>query len=104
MEASLIEPSVKKYLFNTLHNCHNNRVNVYFYALNIGIFIIFALIVGSVLYYCYTQKPNEYDRQQKLIKDQEYVMSKIRFYKGQERENEETQMSSISKLPFTHGH
>ena len=44
----------------------------------------------ATLYYCYTQKPNEYDRQQKLIKDQEYVMSKIRYYQDQRKTNEET--------------
>ena len=102
-DATLIEPSVKNYLFNTLQKCHSNRVNVYFYALNIVVLLIFALIVGFTLYYCYTQKPNEYEKQQRLIKDQEYVMSKIRYYQDQKKSNEETTFSSISNLPFTSG-
>ena len=92
-EATLIEPSVKNYLFNTLQKCHSKRVDVYFYVLNIGVLLIFGAIVIATLYYCYTQKPNEYDRQQKLIKDQEYVMSKIRFYQEQRKNDEETKFS-----------
>lgn len=102
-EATLIEPSVKNYLFNTLQKCHSKRVDIYFYVLNIGVLIIFGFIVVATLYYCYTQKPNEYERQQKLIKDQEYIMSKIRYYQDQRKNDEETQISSISNLPFIYG-
>lgn len=102
-DATLIEPSVKNYLFNTLQKCHSNRVNIYFYVLNIGIFVIFTFIVGFTLYYCYTQKPNEYEKQLKLIKDQEYVMSKIRYYQDIKKNDEETKFSSITNLPFTSG-
>lgn len=102
-DATLIEPSVKNYLFNTLQKCHSNRVNIYFYALNIGVLLIFAFVVGFTLYYCYTQKPNEYEKQQKLIKDQEYVMTKIRYYQEQKKSDEQSKFSSISNLPFTSG-
>ena len=102
-DATLIEPSVKNYLFNTLQKCHSNRVNIYFYALNIGVLFVFAIVVGFTLYYCYTQKPNEYEKHQQLIKDQEYVMSKIRYYQHQNKSDEETKFSSISNLPFTSG-
>lgn len=102
-EPSLIEPSVKNYMFNTLQKCHSNRVNIYFYVLNFGILILFVIIVGMTLYYCYTQKPNEYERQQKLVRDQEYVMSKIRYYQEEKKTNNESQFSSISNLPFTSG-
>lgn len=102
-DATLIEPSVKNYLFNTLQKCHSNRVNIYFYALNIGVLLIFAFVIGCTLYYCYTQKPNEYERQQKNIKDQEYVMSKIRYYQEQKKTDDQSNFSSISNLPFTSG-
>ena len=102
-EATLIEPSVKNYLFNTLQKCRSKRVDIYFYVLNIGVLVIFGFIVVAALYYCYTQKPNEYERQQKIIKDQEYVMSKIRYYQHQRKNDEETQISSISNLPFISG-
>ena len=102
-EPTLIEPSVKKYLFNTLQNCHSTRVNVYFYALNIGVILLFTIIVGVTLYYCYMQKPTEYEKQQKMVRDQEYVMSKIRYYQEQKTNNEENKYSSISNLPFISG-
>jgi hypothetical protein len=102
-EPSLIEPSVKNYLFDTLHKCHTTRINIYYYALNIIVLVIFAILVGLTLYYCYTQKPSEYERQQKMISDQEYVLNKIRFYQDQRTNDHEKQFSSISNLPFTSG-
>jgi hypothetical protein len=102
-EPCLIEPSVKNYLFNTLHKCHSTRINIYYYALNIIVLVTFAIFVGLTLYYCYTQKPSEYDRQQKMLSDQEYVLNKIRFYQDQRKNDHETQYSSISNLPFTSG-
>ena len=102
-QPSLIEPNVKNYLFSTLQTCHTNRVNIYFYALNISIFIIFSIITGFILYRCYTQKPSEYEKQRKLIKDQEYVLSKIRYYQDERKMNEESQYSTISNLPIMHG-
>lgn len=102
-EPTLIEPSVKNYLFTTLQKCHSKRVNIYFYILNIGVLVIFGFIVIATLYYCYTQKPNEYERHQRFIKDQEYVMSKIRYYQDMRKNDEETQISSISNLPFISG-
>lgn len=102
-EPSLIEPSVKNYLFNTLHKCHSTRINIYYYAFNIIVLTLFAVFVGVTLYYCYTQKPNEYERQQRMISDQEYVLNKIKSYQDQRKNDNETQFSSISNLPFTSG-
>ena len=102
-EPCLIEPSVKNYMFNTLQKCHSTRVNIYYYALNVFVFGLFVLFVGFTLYYCYTKKPTEYEKQQKMIRDQEYVLSKIKFYQEHTKHNNESQYSSISNLPFTSG-
>lgn len=102
-EPCLIEPSVKNYLFNTLHKCHSTRVSIYYYALNVIVLGLFVLFVGITLYYCYNKKPTDYEKQQKMIRDQEYVLSKIRFYQEETKHNNEAQYSSISNLPFTSG-
>lgn len=97
----LIEPIVKNYLYNTLNTCHKNRVNVYFYALNVGVICFIVLIFGAVLYYCNKQKLTNYEKNQKMIKDQEYVFSKIRHYKQEKHNMEQSQSSSITNLPYT---
>jgi len=97
---NLIEHSARNYLFNTLQQCHDTRVNVYYYALNIGIILLFVAITGFILYYCYTQKPSEYEKQQDLLKKQQYIASKIRFFQEEQKHVENTSASSITNLPF----
>jgi len=97
---NLIDYSAKNYLFNTLQQCHDTRISVYYYALNVGIIILFVGISGSILYYCYTQKPTDYERQQDLLKKQQYIASKIRYYQEEHKQSDEAKSSSITNLPF----
>lgn len=96
----LIENSASYYLQQTLQRCHETRVNFYYYVLNISVLLVFALIVGYTLYYCYTHKPNDYERYQKMLKDQEYVVSKIRYYQEETKQKREQNSSYITDLPF----
>jgi len=100
---NLIESTTKNYLFNTLKQCHNHRVSIYYYALNIGVFLVFAIVVGVTLYYCSKKKLTDYEKQQKMYEDQKYILSKIRFYKEDQKQREQSQGSSITNLPFTSG-
>jgi hypothetical protein len=99
----LIEAGMKDFLFNTLKQCHTNRVNVYYYIFNIGIFLLFVAVVGAILYRCSVNKPTEYERQQKLIRDQQYVMSKIRHYKDEVDNTENQHITRLTNLPFAQG-
>ena len=96
----LIEPSTKNYLFNTLKQCHNHRVSIYYYVLNISIFLLFIIISGTILYYCNKYKLSDVDKKRKMYKDQQYVLSKIRYFQ-EERKQNENQMTNITQLPFT---
>jgi hypothetical protein len=94
--SKLIEPNVRTYLNCTLQSCRETRTNVYYLALNLGILALFIVVFGSALYYCYKQKKSPYEIQEKMIKDQEYILSKIRFYQSS-KQVETT--SKISNLP-----
>jgi membrane protein insertase Oxa1/YidC/SpoIIIJ len=98
--ARLIENSARNYLFQTLQKCHTNRVSIYYYVLNFGVLFIFVGIVALVLYYCSKQKLSDYDKQQKMIKDQQYILSKIRYYQEDKKEQQRSQVSSITDLPY----
>jgi uncharacterized protein YcfL len=102
-QPSLIEASTKNYLFNTLKQCHNNRVNLYYYVFNAIVFLIFIAIVGTILYRCSMNKPTEYERQQKILRDQQYVMSKIRYYKDEVEDNDNQHNTRLTNLPFAQG-
>lgn len=81
----LIEGNIIQYLHNTLHTCHENRVKIYSFALNAGVVTLFILVVSVTLYYCYKKKPTAYEQQQKMLKDQQYILSKIRFYQAEQK-------------------
>jgi hypothetical protein len=95
----LIEPNTKGYLYQTLQNCHQNRVSVYYYALNTSVFVIFVGITGALLYYCNKYKLSPYEKQQKMIRDQHYILSKIRYYKDETQKINDATVSSITQLP-----
>jgi hypothetical protein len=95
----LIEPTAQYFLYNTLQSCHQHRTRIYTYVLNIGITILFLGIGGLVLYYCNQQKISDEEKYHKTLKDQQYIMSKIRYYQD-ELAASKTKLSSITNLPL----
>jgi hypothetical protein len=77
----LIENTARHYLYHTLGQCHTYRVSIYSYVLNFGVFFILVLGLAAVLYYCYRGKMTDYEKEQKMYHDQQYILSKIRYYK-----------------------
>jgi len=73
------------YMLSRLKSCHENRIKVYSFAFNMGIVVLFTLIVGAFLYYRYKEKPTEYEKQQKLYHDQQYILDRIRYYQVQQK-------------------
>jgi len=94
----LIEQGSKIYMSDILHKCHQNRVNIYLYILNIGILVGFVFIIGLVLYYCYNSKLTPDEEYQKRLREQEYVLSKIKYYKDHQRSI--SSRASITGLPM----
>lgn len=93
----LIEMGAKNYMTGVLQKCHENRVNIYLYVLNIGILILFMTVVSVVLYYCYKRKLSPEEDYQKRLKEQDYILSKIRYYKHHQQSI--ASRASITGLP-----
>lgn len=92
----LIDTTFQNYMFHTLKNCHQYKLNVYSWSINIIVFVLFVLITGLVLYNCHKKKLSPEEQKQKMIRDQEYVLSKIRYYQN---ERIKTQATNITDLP-----
>ena len=86
----LIEQNVQNYLYNTLQRCHETKSSMYGWIYNAAGFIIAFSILGIVLYLGRNRKLTPYEQSEKMRKEQEYVLSKIRYYK-----------STITELPYT---
>jgi hypothetical protein len=95
----LIETGTHMYLKDILKSCHNYRSTVYYYSFNAIVFLLFIGIAGLVLYYCNKQKLSNYEKNQRLIRDQRYILSKIRYYQEDNKKQKE-QLSSITNLPI----
>lgn len=96
----LIENSAKNYLFETLQNCHHVRTNVYHYLFNFGFLLLFIGIIVLFLYTSYKNKLTPYEQQQKMLSDQRYILSKIKWYQEDRKNMQQSQMSSITSLPY----
>ncbi len=98
---NLIDDQAKIFLDATLQKCHETRVRFHSLALNIIVFTVFVGIAGTFLYYCYVSKPTPVDTNYKIMKDQEFILSKIRFFQEQQSRINE-QSSPITGLPAFH--
>jgi hypothetical protein len=95
----LIEPGAKNYMTNLLSKCHDNRVSIYLYILNVGTLVIFIGIVALILYYCHKNKLTPTEEACKMQKEQQYILSKIRYYK--DHQHSINSKASITGLPTT---
>ena len=93
----LIENGARTYMSGILNKCHDTRVSIYLYALNLGVLIGFFLILCLVLYYCYKKRLSPDEEYQKRLREQEYIMSKIKVYKDHQRSI--SSRASITGLP-----
>lgn len=82
---NLTEQSFGDFMINNLKSCHENRIKIYSIILNVSVIVIFALIVGLFLYYRYKEKPTPYELQQKMYRDQQFILDKIRYYQVQQK-------------------
>jgi len=94
IDPKLIETSYKSYIIDTLKRCHENRIEIYSIGLNLFVFLFFAIIVSITLYVCYKKKLTPYEKEEKIKRDQEYVLSKIKYYKEMNKSS-----SEITNLP-----
>jgi hypothetical protein len=94
----LIDNTAKYYLYNTLAACHQTRVKYHSIILNVLVFVVFSAVFGGALYYCYRRKPTLDQTRAQMERDQQFILSKIRFYQEQNAKIRES-ASPITGLP-----
>tara|TARA_B110000483_G_C17698270_1_gene352261 strand:- start:43 stop:390 length:348 start_codon:yes stop_codon:yes gene_type:complete len=78
LKPHLIEPGVKYFLNSTLQQCKIFKDKYYNFIYNLGIFILFILVIGGVLYYKYKGKMTKEEKESKQREKQEYILSKLK--------------------------
>ncbi len=94
---SLVEPDVKYFIENSLKKAHEYRMNTYSFFFNFGVLAIFTLVFGGFLWYRYKNKPSPYEIQQKLKRDQERGLSKIR---ANQDDRKRSLYKDMTSMPF----
>ncbi len=92
----LIDNNVRFFLLNSLKKCHDYRVEMYSVALNVGVFVFLVLIFGITLFYCYKKPLSQYEKERKMQKEQDFILSKIRYF----QQIKQHQLENYSSLPF----
>jgi hypothetical protein len=96
----LIESNLRGYLQEKLYLCHQTKANLYVWVFNVGIFLAFCIILGLVLYFKRrSMDVPEYVKEEKMLREQNYILSKIRDYQNYEKRKRQ-ESSMITDLPF----
>lgn len=86
---------VAAYIEESLQKCHEQRVHIYYYVLNVGILLVFVLFGSVYLYYAFTTKLTPEQLYERRMQDQAYVLHQIRRYN-----EEEQKLETLTELPL----
>lgn len=85
----LIEQGVRNYMHVVLHKCYDQRVRLYSIGLNVGVLVFFLGILALSLWYGYSKKLTPYEQQQKMLRDQHLILTKIREFQSKKQAQKE---------------
>ena len=97
---NLVDPGVKYFFKNILNSCNQYKKNNNTILYNIFLFVIFILILGTVLFVKYKGNKSKEEMYNESIKNKEYIMSKLVKYNKQNLENQQRISNNmITNLP-----
>jgi hypothetical protein len=81
----LTEPGIKFFLNETLKQCHIYKINYNNILINVGLFVIFLLILGAILFYKYKGRLTQVEKERANKEKQEYILSTIKTFQEAKR-------------------
>ena len=91
----LVDSTSRNFLHSILQKCHIERVYTYTTLFNVVVFMLFIGVFGMALYYCYKKKLTPEEQREKMMRDQAYIFSKIRYYQAERKK-----CQTITNLPW----
>ena len=82
---SLIEPGVKYFLGQTLKQCKEFKDKYNNFLFNICLFVLFLLILASILLYKYKGKLTPVEKEKKSREKQQYILTRIKNFQDAKR-------------------
>jgi hypothetical protein len=101
----LVDNGVKYFFKEVLKGCHNYKQNNYNIFFNISMFLVFILVLASILYMRYKGNKSSIQYYEKSMKDKDYIMSKLIYYNRQNIDNQQKiKNNMITNLPDYSNH
>lgn len=97
----LIEPGVKYFLGETLLQCKKTRFEFTSRMINIGMLIVFVIVISGWLYYNYNEKKRKQDEKENE-KNQQYILGLVQKYQMETKAKQKAQYKNnemITELP-----
>ena len=96
----LVAPGVKYFFKSILRECHNYKQRNTNLVYNISMLLLFACILGVILFTKYKGNKTSEDMYLKALKDKQYIMSKLVYYNRQNLEQKQKMSNDmITNLP-----
>lgn len=93
---TLVEPGVKYFLSESLHNCKEVKLQLYNNIFNISLFLFLTFGIGTFLYVKYKNKLSPQEKQKKNKEVSNYINNKI---KSLEKEQQHKRNEMITNIP-----
>tara|TARA_B100000989_G_scaffold296911_2_gene281206 strand:- start:44 stop:472 length:429 start_codon:yes stop_codon:yes gene_type:complete len=101
----LVQNTTRFFFNSILKECNKVKESNYNLVYNISMFIIFILILGTILFYKYKGNKTKEERYNQNLKDKQYIMSKLVYYNRQNLENNQRiKNNMITNLPDYSNH
>lgn len=91
----LIEPGVRYFLNGTLKQCHKFKENYENLIVNIGLFLLFIIILGIILLLKYKGKLSPAEIKEKELEKKKYILSKIKNYQEHKKREEQELITGL---------
>jgi len=101
----LTEPGVMYFFDETLKNCRKMKYNYFNTIYNTCLAFLLLCIVGTILYFTYNTKNNEYLQKQRTLQQELFITSKIKqVQQSQRRERGQliTNIPEFEQKPHDH--
>ena len=99
--SNLVAKNVKAFLSNNLKKCNEYKFNYYNSIYNISMFLFFAITLILILKFRYKgSKKNKEYLKNKMIQDNNYIMSKLVYYNKMNIDNQQNIRNNlVTNLP-----
>ena len=100
----LIESHMRNHLISKLQHCREFKTKHFLFWYNVGVALLLVLIFGGILWWRSASKPTHEEVRCRMIREQTYVLDKIKEYQITQQEIREskaaTSSTNITHLPL----